>query len=148
MPINFETFDWSMYEKQKELSVAYAHEIKMFQRRHKQCIKCKGVSLVKEYFKYRSGNIQHHCSTFTRLNMDDFWKLGTDGMLPVWYDDQNIVQYHVPPELQNLRLGGQLLIQRLRCFVPIVHLKHGIMGFTVTACVFGRIFVIFYQGQE
>jgi hypothetical protein len=128
LPINFEIFDSSTYEKQKELAVAYAHEVEMFQIRHKQCIKCKGVSLVKEYIKYRSGTSQHHCSTCKRLGMDDFWKFNTDGILPVWYDDQGIVQFHVPPELQGLRLGEQLLIQRLSCFIPIVHLKHGIMG--------------------
>ena len=128
LTINFELFDKSIYQNQKELAVAYAHEVEMFQLRHKQCIKCKGVSLVKEYIKYRLGNNQHHCSTCTRLCIDDFWKLNTDGMLPVWYDDEDKVQFHVPPELQNLRLGEQLLIQRLSCFVPIVHLKHGIMG--------------------
>jgi hypothetical protein len=128
LSVNFDIFDNSRYEIQKELAVAYAHEVRMFQLRHKQCIKCKGVSLIKEYTKCRLGNNQHQCSSCTRLSMEDFWKLNTDGMLPVWYDDQDVVQFHVPPELQGLRLGEQLLIQRLSCFVPIIHLKHGVMG--------------------
>ena len=60
--------------------------------------------------------------------MDDFEKFNTDGTQPVWYDDQDVVQLHVPPELQGLKLEEQLLNQRLSCFMPIVHLKHGIIG--------------------
>jgi hypothetical protein len=54
--------------------------------------------------------------------------MNSDMLLPVWFDDNNEVQFNIPEELRCLRLGEQLLIQRLSCFIPIVHIKNGIMG--------------------
>ena len=51
LQIKFEGFDSSMHEKRKELAVAYAHEVEIFQLRHEHGIKSKGVSLVKEYIE-------------------------------------------------------------------------------------------------
>jgi hypothetical protein len=128
LAINFNEFENSPYLKQKELAVAYAHEVRMFQIKHRRCSKCQSVSIVKGYTKTRNENDKYQCLQCVRLNVENFWKKNCDVMLPVWYNDDYAVQFHVPKELQNLRLGEQLLIQRLSCFVPIVHIKHGMMG--------------------
>lgn len=55
-------------------------------------------------------------------------KAKTSALLPIWFDDNGIAQFHVPDELKDLRLGEMLLIQRLCCYVPIVHIRNGTMG--------------------
>ena len=128
LPIDFTCFDQSSLKVKKTLASMYAHEVRMFQRRHKKCYKCQGVSIVKDYTSLRYENNTYQCSSCRHLPMTSFWKQNSDMMLPVWYDDNHNVHFEVPCELQNLRLGEQLLIQRLSCFVPIVHIKHGTMG--------------------
>ena len=44
--------------------------------------------------------------------------------LPVWYN-KDIVQYHLPEQLQCLREGEKLLIQQVAAYVPLLHLKDG-----------------------
>ena len=128
LPINFEIFDKKIYKRQKDLAAAFGHEVRMYQLKHRRCIKCQSVSIAKDYVKCRQMEQQYQCTQCSSKPMDSFWKYNMDVMLPVWFDENHQVQYHVPQELQNLRLGEQLLIQRLSCFVPIVHIKHGIMG--------------------
>ena len=128
LPIDFSYFERSPMNLRKTLASMYAHEVRMFQKRHKKCYKCQGVSIVKEYTSLRYENNLSQCSNCRQLSMTSFWNYNSDMMLPVWYDDNNNVHFEVPCELQNLRLGEQLLIQRLSCFVPIVHIKHGTMG--------------------
>jgi len=126
--INFSIFDKATYNDKKDIAAAFVHEVRMNQLAHKRCYKCQGVSLVKEYHAVRSSFGAYHCDECRRHTTDTFWKQGNDMLLPVWYDDYGKVQFQVPEELKNLRLGEQLLIQRLSCFVPIVHIKHGVMG--------------------
>ena len=128
LPINFEMFHISSIKQREQLASMLGHEVRMFQKRHKRCYKCQGVSIIKDYTKLRYESDKYQCSSCRNLSISSFWKSKHDMLLPVWYDDNDNVQYHVPIELQNLRLGEQLLIQRLSCFVPIVHIKHGIMG--------------------
>ena len=49
-------------------------------------------------------------------------------MLPLWEDDNNVKQYHVPDELKCLREGEKLLIQQISMYVPLHHLKYGQLG--------------------
>ena len=128
LPINFTEFDRSSHDKQKELAVSFSHEVRMFQLTHRRCYKCQGVSIVKEYSNIRNEPNTFQCTQCKKSQICNFYKYDSDMMLPVWYDENNKAQFNVPTELQNLRLGEQLLIQRLSCFIPIVHIKHGIMG--------------------
>ena len=48
--------------------------------------------------------------------------------LPIWYDKEGIVQYHLPTQLQCLREGEKLLIQQVAAYVPLLHLKNGQIG--------------------
>ena len=56
-------------------------------------------------------------------------------MLPVWYDEDGVPQYHVPDELQDLTFGEKLLIQKNSVLIPVVHISKGrigLKGHTVT----------------
>jgi len=128
LSINFEAFDKAPYKIQKELAAAYKHEVRMFQKVHHRCIKCQSVSTAKEYLNVRCEKKLYHCMQCRQLNTDMFWKKGCDMMLPVWFNEKDEVQFNIPEELKYLRLGEQLLIQRLSCFIPIVHIKNGLMG--------------------
>ena len=56
--------------------------------------------------------------------------------LPVWYNKDGKVMYRVPPCLKKLRLGEKMLIQRAKLFIPLIHLKNGIMGLKGHTCAF------------
>ena len=63
-------------------------------------------------------------------------QLTEEYMLPIWYDDNGIIQYHVPEELNCLTIGEQLLIQRVSPYVPIIHIKNGTLGIKGHVCSF------------
>jgi hypothetical protein len=48
--------------------------------------------------------------------------------LPIWIDENNDVQYHVPAELAVLQEGEKLLIQQVSVYVPLQHLMYGQVG--------------------
>jgi hypothetical protein len=56
------------------------------------------------------------------------WSIDARKMLPVWIDEQNHLQYHVPPQLSCLREGEKLLIQQVSVYVPLHHLMYGQIG--------------------
>ena len=56
--------------------------------------------------------------------------------LPIWFDKNGKVQYHLPKELQNLREGEKLLIQQVSAYVPLLHLKDGQIGSRGHVCSF------------
>ena len=56
--------------------------------------------------------------------------------LPVWYDDDGVCHYELPHELQDLRIGEQMVIQRLSLYVPIQYLRFGQTCCTGHVCAF------------
>ena len=55
--------------------------------------------------------------------------------LPTW-NDGNIERYDIPLELQNLREGEKLLIQKVSVYVPLLHLQYGQLGIKGHVCCF------------
>lgn len=55
--------------------------------------------------------------------------------LPIWYDGTT-VQYTVPECLSVLSTAEKMLIQKVSPFVPLHHLKYGVMGVTGHCCAF------------
>jgi Helitron helicase-like domain at N-terminus len=55
--------------------------------------------------------------------------------LPIWYND-GVPQYHVPPELAALTLAEKVLIQLASPFIPLRHIKNGVMGIHGHVCCF------------
>ena len=57
-------------------------------------------------------------------------------VLPVWCDKNGMIHHDVPPELQGLHIGEQLLIQPFAPCIPIVHIKNDAMGINGYVCSF------------
>ena len=70
----------------------------------------------------KSIQLCNSCRTHVK-DIDDSQKA-----LPVWYNDQNKIQFHLPAELLDLREGEKLLIQRINVYVPVHHLFKGQTG--------------------
>ena len=103
----------------KRFLVIVDFEKKMVSLTDKVCIHCHGLYV--DYKTNRQKYICKHCST----------KQNTDGRrwkTPHWIDCKGKINNEVPLELQNLRLGEQLLIQKASPYIPIVHIRHGILG--------------------
>ena len=59
-------------------------------------------------------------------------------MLPIWCDDNGVIQHHVPRKSSCLTIGEQLLIQRVSPHVPIAHMKNGTLGIKGHICSFSQ----------
>ncbi len=137
LPFNYVAFTSLSDTSSKERYISsYKHEAYMFQLKHIRCCMCQAVSLYKDYTKVRGDDGKYICNDCKQKNVDFFYKKGTNGLLPVWFDDDGEVKYDLPTELQDLRLGEKLLIQRFSCFVPIVHIRNGVMGLKGHCCCF------------
>ena len=135
LPFDYVAFNDLSWDAQKEFAVCRNHESHMFQLSHKMCKKCRSVSLVKEFIQCRDGS-GYVCSDCQRTEDSYYFQRGCNRLLPVWYDDRNVARFDVPPELKELRLGEKLLIQRFSCFVPLVHIRNGVMGLKGHCCCF------------
>ncbi len=124
----------SIDEKKRYLS-SYQHENYMFQLQHYRCRKCQCVTMYK-INAVTDPNTSYYCSYCDKKPNEFFVQQGCNRLLPVWYDDFGLCHYELPDELVGLRLGEKLLIQRYSCFVPIVHIKNGIMGIKGHCCCF------------
>src|SRR5688572_7191582 len=67
--------------------------------------------------------------------------------LPIWYDKEQIAQYHLPEQLKCLQEGEKLLIQQVAAYVPLLHLQDGQIGSRGHVCSFAQVYhlsVLFY----
>jgi hypothetical protein len=136
LPLNETYFNKLSCSEQEEYAICHNHELAMFQLEHKRCHKCLSVSLMKNYSDCRGGDGVNVCSDCKQKKESAYYKIGCNRLLPVWFDDDGTVQFELPDELKDLRLGEQLLIQRFSCFVPLVHIKNGTMGIKGHCCCF------------
>ena len=136
LPFNQQYFDSLSYPAQKEYASCHSHDLAMFQLQHRKCHKCLSVSLVKDYCVSRKAPGEYVCSDCKQKSDNVFFQKDSNRLLPVWFDESNNVHYELPEELRDLRLGEQLLIQRFSCFVPLVHIRNGMMGLKGHCCCF------------
>lgn len=87
---------------------------------HVMCIICQSVTMRKEH-QSRRHSAQYICEQCIGT-------VASPESLPVWFDKNNMVQYHVPHELAGLREGEKLLIQQVSVYVPLQHLMYGQVG--------------------
>lgn len=98
---------------------------------HTHCKCCRQIRIKHNINK---SNICVSC----KKHKDPSYFLRNDG-LPIWYangDKSTDPQFHLPQELQNLTLAEKMLIQRVSPFVPLHHVKNGIMGLKGHVCAF------------
>jgi hypothetical protein len=87
---------------------------------HKKCDVCHIVSMQDIF--HPTLNLCKKCIAGNH-SLNDF-----DDVLPLWVDENNVKQYHVPDVLSCLREGEKLLIQLVSVYVPLHHLMHGQLG--------------------
>ena len=86
---------------------------------HKKCNACQIVSLQEIFQSDTCCKSCYGSSAWTKNFAD---------MLPVWINDDEQTQLHVPDELSCLREGERLLIQQISVYVPLHHLMYGQLG--------------------
>ena len=96
--------------------------------RHSACKCCRMVSLNMRVNS--AGYCIGKCSA--AKDKDMYLKKGA---LPLWYDGDTPM-YRVPECLLDLTHAEKMLIQRISPFVPLHHIKLGIMGLTGHCCAF------------
>ena len=117
--------------KDEKKAVICDFEGVMKQTRHNHCKCCRRIRIKQELSK------KGICVSCKRFKDNEYY-LRNDG-LPVWYmhgDVRNRPNYHLPPELKNLSLAEKMLIQRVSPFVPLQHIKNGVMGLKGHVCAF------------
>ena len=96
--------------------------------KHAFCICCHMVGLTIKV------NRKGFCPRCARLSKDPN-HFANKQMLPIWRKDGQPM-YHVPIQLACLRDAEKMLIQRISPFVPLHHIKGGVMGLRGHVCAF------------
>ena len=78
-----------------------------------KCPRCKRKNLNEQHF------IQHNIQ-------------------PIWYDENQNVQYHVPKQLTGLTIYEELLIQKASPYIPVINVYNGSLGLKGHCIVFER----------
>ena len=89
------------------------------------CGVCMGRFLEE---KYRNGTVCKKC--LQRKDSKDGRRnhLLKNNYLPVWKDDDDVIRYDIPSQLQELTLGEKLIIQKYSAILPLVHIYKGRLG--------------------
>lgn len=118
------------YYEQKVVEQLIRFESRMARIQHSVCPNCMECSL--------NMSVRLRDSVCARCRRKETAESNTlsNKMLPIWYDDVNKAQYHVPSELSCLTIAEILLIQRVSPLVPIVHIRNGTMGLKGHVCSF------------
>ena len=102
------------------------------QSKHTHCKCCRRIRIKQELSQ------KHSICTSCRKFKDNQYFLRNNG-LPVWYlngDSSNDPNFCIPLELKNLSMAEKMLIQRVSPFVPLHHIKNGVMGLKGHVCAF------------
>ena len=127
--IDFTAFRLTTKEKQMQLEAVFRFEVSQYMVKNRRCNTCHGVFLGNQFDSING----HQCRSCSRVGN----RFSIDNNVqPVWFNDRGLVQWHVPEELQGLRIGEQMLIQRYSPYVPLVHIKNGTFGCTGHVCCF------------
>lgn len=94
---------------------------------HQKCQNCMEVRLTMQTYR---NNI---CAKCTRDKSK--YSIGNN-MLPIWKDVNETIMHNIPDELAELTTAEQLLIQRASPYVPVYHIKNGILGIKGHVCSF------------
>ena len=95
--------------------------------KHNHCICCRMVGIN---LKINKNSICEKCA---KLKNPNYYL--EKRQLPVWRKD-GVPIYTVPKELESLSHAEKMLIQRVSPFVPLHHIKQGVMGLTGHVCAF------------
>ena len=99
--------------------------------KHVVCICCRCTSINLHVIS--KGKNEGFCDKCKPYGDKDYFL--NRGSLPVWWKD-GVPMYRIPPELSCLSHAEKLLIQRVSPFVPLHHIKEGLMGLKGHVCAF------------
>ena len=127
--MNFSEFRRAGFRCQQKLAAMFRFEGRMFRIKHKQCARCHSVSLTEDFMPGES--------RFCKLCKKDKDKFTCENQaFPIWYTEEGAPQWHVPEVLSRLTIAEQMLIQRLSPYVPVLHIRNGVMGLKGHVCSF------------
>jgi hypothetical protein len=126
--VNFTSFRELSYNSQLSYEKILRFEQEMWMTDMVCCSVCNKTRLTNKRISlqdYICSSCKENKGKYTENNI----------MQPVWYL-QGSAQYHIPKELSGLTIGEQLLIQIVAPYVPIVHIKNGVLGSKGHTCSF------------
>ena len=127
--MNFSEFRRAGFRCQQKLAAMFRFEGRMFRIKHKQCARCHSVSLTEDFMPGES--------RFCKLCKKDKEKFTCENQaFAIWYTEEGAPQWHVPEVLSRLTIAEQMLIQRLSPYVPVLHIRNGVMGLKGHVCSF------------
>ena len=102
---------------------------------YRRCTACRQVKLDLQVEMVCFQN-NHHllCSSCRNYSLVDIKQLHQS--LPVWWDDNDQIQFQLPEELIGLREGKKLMIQKYSAYIPIHRLYKGQVGAKGHCCAF------------
>ena len=108
-------------------------ERKVSDIKHVFCSSCMCVSQRLDLVHLADGTtVCKQCNTW-KTNMKD-----QTTTHPIWFDKENVFQYELPEELQNLREAEKLLILMVSVYIPLQHLHKGQTGCHGHVCCFAQ----------
>ena len=84
--------------------------------------------------KMKMNSKQGRCYDCVKLKKMNYYI--DNNALPIWIDEAGVIQYDVPDCLSSLTIGEKMLIQLASPFIPLKHMKNGVMGMTGHVCAF------------
>ena len=113
---------------------------------HKKCDICHSVGLMIQITKIKEQQVCLRCKT------KEYYRMANPLSMPTWNDGIK-ERYDMPQELQNLREGEKLLIQKVSVYLPLLHLQYGQLGIKGHVCCFPQdvqevaLFCLVYQNK-
>ena len=117
--------------RQQHINATIRFEEIMATVKHSYCVCCLMVSLTESFRKKLP-----ICDKCAKIN--DINHYVNKKELPIWFmqGDSPTPRFDVPMELYILTLAEKMLIQLVSPFVPLQHIKNGVMGLHGHVCAF------------
>ena len=101
-----------------------------------QCLGCRQVRLGMK--KERCTINETPMTLYVSCQNNQEFVFEMQRKLPVWFDDKNQIQLHLPSELLGLRKGKKLLIQRINFYFPFIICSKNKLDAKDTVLIFTR----------
>lgn len=106
-------------EERKKYSSILEYEQKIMSLSNMKCYYCHAI-----FLNYNNGRKKFICQSCLNCHKNN----NSTWTAPHWIDGKHIIHDDIPKELQDLRLGEQLLIQKASPYIPVVHIRNGTLG--------------------
>ena len=116
-----ESFQTMKEQEKQTIETMLIAEMEMSSMKYVECCNCNEVLLC-------SNKKKNNNNTCERCILQPSKFHHTNNCTPYWLSDDNIKQFHVPPELEDLTLAEQALIAIARPIMNVVHIKNGVLG--------------------